>query len=152
MPMPLNAAAAPAEEEGAAEWRLQEHAALRLALRRGGSVTAVADEHAAHHGAAAAAQAQVEALQDALRRRPQGRRHRRAQEGDAGGPNRGVGHTWRTHGDGHGSHTHTYIYVCILYTQYCSSLSLLLLRGFWLELQWQSLTLFIRVTNCDHNK
>ncbi|TNN47046.1 hypothetical protein EYF80_042720 [Liparis tanakae] len=68
-----------------------------------GSVTEVVDEHAAHHGAAAAAQAQVEALQDALRRRPEGRGHRRAQEGDAGGPNRGVGHTWGTHRDGHGS-------------------------------------------------
>lgn len=48
--------------------------------------TEVVDEDSAHHGATAAAQAEVQALQDALRRRPEGRGHRRAQVGDAGGP------------------------------------------------------------------
>ncbi len=49
--------------------------------------TEEADEHSSHHGSTAAAQAEVKALQDALRRRPQRRRDRRAQEGDAGRPN-----------------------------------------------------------------
>lgn len=58
--------------------------------------TKVVDEHSSHHGSTAAAQPEVEALQDALRRRPQRRRDRRTQEGDTGGPDWGVGHTWRT--------------------------------------------------------
>lgn len=65
--------------------------------------TKVVDKHSSHHGSTATTQAEVQALQDALRRRPQGRRDRRTQVGDTGCPNWGVGHTWRTHRDGHGS-------------------------------------------------
>lgn len=49
--------------------------------------TKVVDEDSAHHGATAAAQAEVQALQDALRRCPEGWGDRCAQVGDAGGPN-----------------------------------------------------------------
>ncbi len=66
--------------------------------------TKVVDEHASHHGATAAAQAEVEALQDALCRRPQGRRDRRTQEGNTRCPNWGVSQTWRTHRSRDGSH------------------------------------------------
>lgn len=63
--------------------------------------TKIIDEHSSHHGSAAAAQAKVEALQDSLRRRPQGGGHGGAQEGDTRGPNWGMGHTWRdTQGQG----------------------------------------------------
>lgn len=49
--------------------------------------TKIIDEHSSHHGSAAAAQAKVEALQDSLRRRPQGGGHGGAQEGDTRSPN-----------------------------------------------------------------
>lgn len=41
----------------------------------------------------------METLQDALGRRPQSGRDRRAQIGDAGGPDRRMCHTWETQAD-----------------------------------------------------
>lgn len=61
--------------------------------------TEIVDKDSSHHGATAAAQTQVETLQDTLGRRPQCGRDRRAQIGDAGGPNRRMCHTWETQAD-----------------------------------------------------
>lgn len=87
MPIPLKVSAAPATQAHVT-WRSAAH------TLKGGYAsfitparTKVVDEHSSHHGAAAAAQAKVQALQDALRRRPQGRRDSGTQVRDTGGPN-----------------------------------------------------------------
>lgn len=91
--MPLNVSAAPAnrgnkrEQSGGGSVGFTQLQAGR---------TKVVDQDSSNHGSTATAQAQVEALQDALCRRPQRRRDSCAQVGDTGGPNRRVCHTWET--------------------------------------------------------
>lgn len=60
--------------------------------RKNAVLTEVVDQHASDHGPAASPQTQVQALQDALRRRPQLGGHRGAQVGDAGRPDGRVRH------------------------------------------------------------
>lgn len=95
--MPLNVSAAPAKQER----RKCEYSGICVSFSRSSpsDPTEIVDKDSSDHGAAAAAQTQMETLQDTLGRRPQSRRDRRAQIGDTGGPNRRMCHTWETQAD-----------------------------------------------------
>lgn len=104
MPSPLNVSAAPAEQEARQREEPGETPAHQLYSQGGRTPagrTKIEDKDSSNHGSTAAAQAQVQALQDALSRGPQRGRDGCAQVGDTGSPHGCVGHTWETH-----KHTH----------------------------------------------
>ena len=85
-------------------------------------LTEVVDKDSPDHGPTAAAEAQVQALQDPLGGGTQGRRHGTTQVGDTGRPHGGMRHTCggtvsreintHAHRNTH-THTHTQVYVCL---------------------------------------